>query len=59
MNKDIIYIKEEFTQKELKLIKGCLLTTKETFKLIPLKNNDIREKIKQIDILIDKFVEGS
>lgn len=59
MNKDIIYIKEEFTQKELKLIKGCLLTTKETFKLIPLKNNDIREKIKQIDILLDKFVEGS
>ena len=55
MNKNIIYIREEFTQEELKVIKGCLLTTKETFKLIPFKNNDIKEKIKQIDTILNKF----
>ena len=59
MNKNIIYISEEFTQEELKVIKGCLLTTKETFKLVPFKNNDIKEKIKQIDTILNKFLEGS
>lgn len=44
-----------FNQEELKLIKGCLLTTKETFKCIPFKNNDIKEKMKQIDKLLEKF----
>lgn len=44
-----------FNEEELKLIKGCLLTTKETFKCIPFKNNDIKEKIVQIDNLLEKF----
>lgn len=44
-----------FNEEELKLIKGCLLTTKETFKCIPFKNNDMKEKIKQIDELLKKF----
>ena len=59
MIKNNIYIKEELAQEEIKLIKGCLLTTKETFKLVPFKNNDIKEKIKQIDTVLKKIVEGS
>lgn len=59
MNNNTIYIREKFTQEELKVIKGSLLTTKETFKLIPFKNNDIKEKIKQIDTILNKFLEGS
>lgn len=47
-----------FNQEELKLIKGCLLTTKETFKCIPLKSQEIKNKIKQIDLLLTKFTEG-
>lgn len=46
-----------FNEEELKLIKGCLLTTKETFKCIPFKNKDIKLKIKQIDNLLEKFKE--
>ena len=48
-----------FNQEELKLIIGCLLTTKETFKCIPFKNNDIKEKMKQIDDLLEKMQSGS
>jgi len=44
-----------FTDGERKLIKGCLLTTKETFKLMPFKNSDIKAKLKQIDELLIKF----
>jgi len=44
-----------FDKNELKLIKGCLLTTKETFKCIPFKNKDIKDKIIQIDNLLKKF----
>lgn len=44
-----------FNEEELKIIKGCLLTTKETFKIIPFKNNDIKNKIQQIDKLLEKF----
>lgn len=51
--------KINFTQEDLKLIKGCLLTTKETFKCVPFKNLDIKNKIKQIDNLLAKFKEGS
>lgn len=51
------------TNKEYKLLKGCLLTTKETFKCIPIKTNDIKLKIKEIENLIQKinenFEEGS
>ena len=43
-----------FNQEELKLIIGCLLTTKETLKCIPFKNNDMKEKMKQIDKLLEK-----
>lgn len=59
MTKNIIYIKEELTQEDLKVIKGCLLTTKETFKIIPFKGNDIRQKMQQIDKILNKFLEGS
>lgn len=48
-----------FNQEEIKLIKGCLLTTKETFKCIPFKSKDIKEKMKQIDILLIKITEGA
>ncbi len=44
-----------FNEEELKLIKGCLLTTKETFKCIPFKSKDIKDKIKEIDELLKKF----
>lgn len=53
------YINLSFTQDDLKLINGCLLTTKEFFKSLPYKNQDIKNKIKQIDILLLKFTEGS
>lgn len=55
MEKDIIYINEQFTSEELKLIKGCLLTTKETLKLILFKNKDIKNKMGQIEKLLNKF----
>lgn len=45
----------KFTQEEINLVKGCLLTTKETFKCIPFKNQDIKNKIKEIDLLLLKF----
>lgn len=32
-----------FNEEELKIIKGCLLTTKETFKCIPFKSKDIKK----------------
>lgn len=54
-----LFIKEEFTQEDLKLIRGCLLTTKETFKCVPFKNKDIKNKIAQMDNLLEKFSEGS
>lgn len=44
-----------FNEQELLLIKGCLLTTKETFKLLPFKNENIKNKIKEIDKLLEKF----
>lgn len=58
MDKDLIFIIEELTQDDLKLMKGCLLTAKETFNLIPFKNKDIKNKIKQIDELLQKFSGG-
>jgi len=42
-------------EKEMKLIKGCLLTTKETFKCIPFKTKDVKSKIKEIDDLLEKI----
>ena len=44
-----------FNNEELKIIKGCLLTTKETFKCIPFKSKDIKNKIIEIDNLLKKF----
>ena len=44
-----------FNEEEMKIIKGCLLTTKETFKCIPFKNKNIKEKMQQIDNLLKKF----
>ncbi len=54
-----INLVEEFTQEDLRLIRGCLLTTKETFKIMPFKSNDIKYKITQINDLLKKFREGS
>lgn len=44
-----------FNEEELKIIKGCLLTTKETFKFIPFKSKVIKNKIIEIDNLLKKF----
>ena len=44
-----------FNEEELLLIKGCLLTAKETFKLLPFKKENIKNKIKEIDKLLEKF----
>ena len=49
----------EFNSSELKVIKGCLLTTKETLKCIPFKNSSIKNILAQIDNLLLKFPEGS
>jgi len=46
----------KFTEEEIKLIKGCLLTTKETFKCVPFKNQDIKNKIKEIEKLLKKLL---
>lgn len=51
-------IKEDFTQEDLKIIKGCLLTTKETFKCIPFKDSELKRKIEQITMILNKFSEG-
>jgi len=48
-----------FTNEDLILIKGCLLTTKESFKLLPFKNENIKNKMQEIDNLLKKFPEGS
>lgn len=44
-----------FSDEELKVIKSCLLTTKETFKLLPFKRENIKNKIKEIDNLLEKI----
>ena len=44
-----------FNEEELKIIKGCLLTTTETFKLMPFKKQNIKDKITEIDNLLKKF----
>lgn len=49
----------EFNAEELKVIKGCLLTTKETLKCIPFKNSSMKNTLEQIDNLLLKFPEGS
>lgn len=42
----------KFTEEEIKLIKGSLETTKETFKCVPFKNQDIKNKINEIEKLL-------
>ncbi len=49
----------DFNSEELKVIKGCLLTTKETLKYIPFKNSSMKNTLAQIDNLLLKFPEGS
>ncbi len=44
-----------FSDQELILIKNCLLTTKETFKLLPFKKENIKNKVKEIDDLLEKI----
>ncbi len=55
--KDTVILK--VTKEEFKLIKGCLLTTKETFKILPFKNQDTKNKMIQIDMLLKHFSEGA
>lgn len=43
------------TEEEIKLLKGCILTAKETLKCIPIKNKNIKNKIEEIEKLILKF----
>lgn len=43
------------TEKEIKLVIACLLITKETFKCVPLKTNDIKMKITEIEELLKKI----
>ncbi|MCI8393722.1 MAG: hypothetical protein HFJ23_08370 [Clostridia bacterium] len=57
--KEEIFFIGEPSQEDLKLIRGCLLTTKETFKIMPIKNADIKNKIEQIDNLLLKFKSGT
>lgn len=45
----------EFSQEELKIIKGCLLTTNETFKLVPFKDKKTKDTISAINNLLKKF----
>ena len=45
----------EFSQEELKIIKGCLLTTNETFKIIPFKDKKTKETMSAINNLLEKF----
>lgn len=52
-----MYVEGDITQEDLKLVKGCLLTTKETLKILPFKTNDIKAKLKEIDIFLKRFCE--
>ena len=45
----------KITQKDYKLLKGSLWTTRETLKCIPIKTNDIKQKINDIEILLKQF----
>lgn len=54
-----IYFTQDLSKEDLKIIKGCLLTTRETFKCIPFKSNDIKNKMKQIDEVLNKIYEGA
>ena len=44
-----------FNEEELKIIKGCLLTTNETFKIIPFKDKKTKETMLAITNLLKKF----
>ena len=53
------YIELKLNAEDFKLVRGCILTTKETFNCIPFKNKDIKDKLKKIDDLLKKIEEGS
>lgn len=44
-----------FDEEEIKVIKGCLLTTKEIFGRAPFKTKDIKDKIIAIDYILEKI----
>lgn len=46
-----------FSEEDIKLLKGCVLSTRELLSKIPFKNKDMKNKIKEIDNLIKK-IEG-
>lgn len=49
--------KEEITTEDIKIIKGCLLTTKETLNLVPFKNKDVKNKINKINKVLQKIID--
>lgn len=44
-----------FNDEELIVIKSCLLVAKQTFKFLIFKNKDVKEVLKEIDKLLEKF----
>lgn len=44
-----------FNEEELLLLKSCLLTTKETIRILPFKKECLKNKIKQIDNTLNKI----
>lgn len=44
-----------FNEEELILIKSCLLTTKETLRMLPFKKENLKNKIKEIDNTLNKI----
>lgn len=44
-----------FDKEELLLIKSCLLTTKETLRMLPFKKDNLKNKIKEIDNLLKRI----
>lgn len=48
----------DFNSEELKVIKGCLLTTKETLKLVPFKNSSMKKNTCTNRQLIIKISGG-
>lgn len=44
-----------FNEKELLLIKSCLLVSKDTLSLFPFKKETLKNKIKEIDNTLNKI----
>lgn len=44
-----------FSEEDIKLLKGCVLSTRELLSKIPFKNKDVKNKIAAINKLLEKF----